>query len=163
VKRKPQIIQIAAALIRREEEVLLVQQQGPDDPLPTWALPGGVAEPGELLSETLVRELREETGLEIFLPGRLLYFVQVDDLATGSQSQAFVFEAKKWEGQIRPRDPDGFVGAARFFPLAEAILQLEQLPWRVMREPLLAYLRGQAGPGAAWFYRHDPDGVEALL
>ncbi len=36
----PRHTQIAAALIRRGENVLLVQQQGPDDPEPLWALRG---------------------------------------------------------------------------------------------------------------------------
>jgi ADP-ribose pyrophosphatase YjhB (NUDIX family) len=153
VSRDPQIRQIAAALIWEGETILLVQQQGPDDSLPTWALPGGVAESGELLSETLAREIREETGLEILDAGRLVYFVQVVDPEDGSQSQAFVFEVEKWAGQLQANDPDRYVTEARFLTLDEAILKLDQLPWRSMREPLLAYLQGHARPGAAWFYR----------
>lgn len=156
-----QLHQIAAALIRRGDEILLVQQQGPADSFPSWALPGGVAEPGELLSETLARELREETGLKILESGRLIYFVEIDDLETGSQTQAFVFEVDLWDGDLRAEDPDGFILEVGFFSRAEAIRRLEQLPWRAMREPLLAYLKDQAGPGAAWFYRRSPGGTES--
>jgi 8-oxo-dGTP diphosphatase len=154
------ILQIAAVLLRRGDEILLVQQQGPEDPFPSWALPGGVAEPGELLFETLARELREETGLEILKLGRLVYFVQLDDLEAGSQSQAFVFEIDRWEGDLQVADPDGLILDAAFFQAAEAIRSLERLPWRAMREPLLAYLQGEAAPGAAWFYRRLPGGTE---
>jgi len=42
--------EIVAALIRRDDgAILLVRQQRLDDPAPTWALPGGVVEAGELL------------------------------------------------------------------------------------------------------------------
>jgi 8-oxo-dGTP diphosphatase len=160
VSRQPEIHQIAAAVIRRGDDILLVQQQGSGDPYPTWALPGGVAGPGELLSEALAREVHEETGLIIRPPIRLLYFVQLDDLEDGSQSQAFVFEVENWEGQVRTGDPDGLVREAGFFSLSEAVLKLEQLPWRAMREPILAYLQGHSVPGAAWFYRRAPGQAE---
>ena len=54
--------------MRLGDEVLLVKQQGPEDLEAHWALPGGVAEPGALLVEALVREVREETGLQVLAP-----------------------------------------------------------------------------------------------
>lgn len=35
----------------------------------SWSLPGGSREPGETLEETVVRETREETGLEVVVEG----------------------------------------------------------------------------------------------
>jgi 8-oxo-dGTP diphosphatase len=166
--------QIAAALIRQGEDILLVQQQGPDNPAPFWALPGGRVEPGELLPEALAREVREETGLEVRAIGRLLYLCQHYNLtayswsgetlpASGAISTAFIFEVLDWQGDLCPADPDAFIITCRFLPLAEAINYLEAAPWRVMTEPLLAYLRGEAAPGASWFYRAQPAGSDALI
>jgi ADP-ribose pyrophosphatase YjhB (NUDIX family) len=69
---------IVAGVVRQGNEILLVQQQGPHDLAPFWALPDGRVEVGELLSEALVREVREETGLEVLEMGRLLYAAQHD-------------------------------------------------------------------------------------
>jgi 8-oxo-dGTP diphosphatase len=83
--------QIAAAIITHADQILLIQQHGKDDPVATWALPGGSVEVGELLTEALLREIREETGLQVKLPIELAYVTQVDDRTSGHQTLAFVF------------------------------------------------------------------------
>jgi 8-oxo-dGTP diphosphatase len=150
---------VVAALLRRENELLLVRQQGPNDTTPSWSLPGGRVEPGELLTEALIREVREETGLEILSPGELVYVVHL--LEGDAQSLVFVFEAANWTGEIRCADPDQFILDACFLPLAEAIEKLGHSPWPAMREPILAYLRETVKRGVVWLYRRQLDGTDA--
>jgi 8-oxo-dGTP diphosphatase len=154
---QPACTQIGAALIRRRESVLLVLQRGRRDPRPTWSIPGGRVDPGELPTEAMVREVREETGLEVTDPGRLLYVTSYVDPSSGARGTTFVFEVRGWRGEIRPPDPHDSVRRARFVPVPEAIELLGQLPWRMMREPILAHLRGEADAGALWQYRQEGD------
>jgi 8-oxo-dGTP diphosphatase len=140
-----------AAVVWQADKVLLVCQQGPDDAEAYWSLPGGVAAPGETLIEALARELREETSLVLVDPGRLLYCAQL--VEPENTSIAFVFETEACEGELRCADPDALVSAAEFVPPAEALERLAALPWRNMREPISAYLRGEVGAGAVWMYR----------
>jgi 8-oxo-dGTP diphosphatase len=154
---------VVAALIRLGEEVLLVQQQGPHDPHPTWALPGGVVESGELLSEALFREVYEETGLQVREIGNLVYVVQVEGEQLAGSSLAFVFDVSDWQGEITVGDPAGLVRSAGFVPLKEAISRLEMLPWRAMSQPVAAYLKGEAVRGATWLYRLSDSGEQELV
>lgn len=165
---------LVAALIRRGDQLLLVRQQGPDDPEAVWVLPGGVVEAGELLGEALARGVREETGLQMTDVTQLVYMAQLDNPNShvesraelprpGQQATAFVFEAGVEDGQLSALDPDDYVSEAAFVGKAEAIERLEKLPWRFMREPITAYLRGETGPGAVWFYRRQADGNDALV
>jgi mutator protein MutT len=58
-------IDVAAALIFNEGKLLITQRR-PDDHLPNlWEFPGGKVEPGETFAACLVREIREELGIEI--------------------------------------------------------------------------------------------------
>lgn len=159
----PRYTQVAAAVIWRGEELLLVRQQGTHDPAPSWALPGGVVEPGELPTEAMVREVREETGLDVLNPGRLLYVNAEADAAGTSRGTAFVFEVAEWRGTLLSADPDDVILQVRFFPVAEAVEKLEALPFAAMREPIVAHLRGAAEPGALWLFRHNADGSATLV
>ena len=53
---------IVAGLLRLNNGVLLVRQRGAGEMQDHWALPGGVAAPGESLTDALRRELAEESG-----------------------------------------------------------------------------------------------------
>ena len=175
-RQRPQKVHfIAAAVIRRGDEILLVEQHGPGDEKSAWALPGGRAEPGELFHEVLIREVKEETGLDVTELGQLLYLVQTDNPnkqqimenfgpGDGYRATAVVFEVTDWEGVLESADPDNFILNVRFWPVSQAIALLEQtLTYRVMREPLIAYLNGQAAPGSTWFYRRLPNNHDHLL
>lgn len=53
-----------------EDRILLLRQAAGDGR--AWSLPGGKVEDGETLAGALVREMREETGIDVEV-GRLLY------------------------------------------------------------------------------------------
>src|SRR5580692_5437219 len=55
---------VGAVIVRSDACVLLVRRGRP--PLAgSWSLPGGRVEPGETLEQSVVREVREETGLRV--------------------------------------------------------------------------------------------------
>jgi 8-oxo-dGTP diphosphatase len=65
------VIPCVGAVIRDDKGRLLLVKRGHEPGAGLWSLPGGRIEPGETDAEALVREMREETGLEIE-PGPLL-------------------------------------------------------------------------------------------
>ena len=62
------IVRVTGILV--EDGRILLLDQDVDDR--SWSLPGGRVEPGEPLGDAVVREMREETGLDVRVE-RLLY------------------------------------------------------------------------------------------
>lgn len=60
-----EIVLAASALIRDDQGRVLLVKRGRDPEKGRWSLPGGKAEPGEVLPETARREVLEETGLVV--------------------------------------------------------------------------------------------------
>ena len=154
--------------MRREGAIVLVHQ-GPSDDERFWALPGGVVDDGELVPEALVREVREETGLEIAGPGRLAFVRQVDERrplrpirgeGVGYLATIWVFEVDEWSGELAPRDPDGVVFEARLVPLDDALGRLRRTPWL---EIVADYLEGRVAAGTLRFERWTDGGAEVVL
>jgi 8-oxo-dGTP diphosphatase len=58
-------VAVAAAVIFRDGRVLLTRRADGQHLAGLWEFPGGKLEPGESPEETLVRECREECGIEV--------------------------------------------------------------------------------------------------
>ena len=59
------LIEVSAALIFRAGQLLITQRHAKSHLGGCWEFPGGKREPGETFEQCLVREIREELGVEI--------------------------------------------------------------------------------------------------
>lgn len=86
-------------LIYRGDEILLQNRVKKD-----WAgytLPGGHIEPGESIVESVIREMKEETGLTVFAP-KLCGVKQFP--IEGGRYLVFLFKTDRFEGELRSSD-----------------------------------------------------------
>ena len=146
-----------SAVIRRDSRVLLVKGSA-DGEDAAWFLPGGKVEPGELLTDALRREVREESGLLVTDVGELAWVCAMawrsDDAA--GEGFAFVFEVADPGGEPCCADPDSIVSEAAFFPVDEAVALIGRVPWAPMRDPAIAYLTKTVPTGSTFGYRLFP-------
>ena len=118
------------AVVLRDQEVLVVQ-----DPDGYHIIPGGRREAGESLSETVVREVLEETGWQVTV-GPLLGFKHFRDLTLRPPEVSapyldfvqLVYVAKAVSYRPEAREQDGYELGAQFVPLVQvAVTVSEQL------------------------------------
>lgn len=85
----------ATGVLIENNSLLLVKQKLANNK--NWSLPGGRVEPGETLEQALIREMKEETGLDVE-PIRMLY---VCDVATSGNTVLHItFLTKQIGGEI---------------------------------------------------------------
>ena len=137
-------IHLASGLAIENGAVLLVASSYASHAQALWNLPGGRQQEGELLEETVAREVFEETGLSAAIT-RLAYVSESYDGNTHFLSTIFEITTS---GVLRGPQPDDHVVEARWCPIDELSTRLEVA---VVREPLLAYLSN----GTQYFGVHD--------
>ena len=71
------IIDVSAGLVFRSGQLLITQRHANAHLGGLWEFPGGKVEPGETFEIALVRELREELGIEVAV-GELLETIEHD-------------------------------------------------------------------------------------
>lgn len=147
----------AHGIVRRGDEVLVVRNEPGFWDGAFWSLPGGTADPGELLHETLVREVAEETSLVIDDVGRLAWLTNI--ARPHPHIIVAYFEVGAWHGDLHVDDPMGVVSEARFVPVDEAIELLRADATPHVLEPAIDYLQGRASPGTTWCYRMEEPAI----
>jgi len=72
---RSKILLVLRAIIKKDESLLLIQRASDDSWNPNkWEFPGGKVDFGEDLNESLRREIKEETGLDITIKEPLFFW-----------------------------------------------------------------------------------------
>jgi ADP-ribose pyrophosphatase YjhB (NUDIX family) len=147
-------IHLATALVRRADAVLLVASQYPNHDRPLWNMPGGRQQTGELLTQTVLRELAEETGMTGMVR-ELCYVSESYDGQTHFTN--FTFGIDAIGEPVKPHNEGDHIVDA-------AWVAIDDIPARitvaVVREPLLEFLlsaRRYAGYAEAGITIEFPD------
>lgn len=109
-------IRLTGILIENNK-ILLVQQKLSDNR--QWSLPGGRLERGETISQGMIREMKEETGLNIEII-RMLYLCDVS--ASSNTLLHISFLLRRTDGEIRlPSNEfdENPIHDVRFVPIEE--------------------------------------------
>ena len=129
---KPLVLVAAAALTDVDRRVLIAQRPAGKSMAGLWEFPGGKVEAGETPEAALVRELREELGIEVCLEC-LAPFTFASHAYESFHLLMPLFLCAKWDGEVTPREGQAIkwvrASALRDYPMPPADL------------PLIPYLR----------------------
>jgi len=97
------LLVVAAALIDAQSRIFVQQRPLDKNMGGLWEFPGGKLEPGETPEEALIRELREELGIETETA-----CLAPATFATGHIGERplllLLYVCRKWQGMVRPTE-----------------------------------------------------------
>jgi 8-oxo-dGTP diphosphatase len=128
----PIILVVAVALIDVDGRVLLAERPAGKHLAGTWEFPGGKVQPGETPEAALIRELREELGIDV-VASCLAPFTFASHRYAEFHLLMPLYVCRKWAGIAMPREGQQlkWVRSA----------QLADYPMPPADKPLVAMLR----------------------
>ena len=100
---KPIVLVAAAALIDVDNRVLIAERPVGKSMAGLWEFPGGKVAPGETPEEALIREMREELGIEV-CETCLAPFTFASYGYDDFHLLMPLYLCRNWEGEITPRE-----------------------------------------------------------
>ena len=97
---------VAAVVLNEKGEILLVKRRD----APIWILPGGGIDPGETPEKAVVREVKEETGIDVAITRHVAEYTPINRLSY----LTYLYECKEISGTIKTSEETKQVG---FFDL----------------------------------------------
>ena len=154
---------ISAGLIFNDKNQILLVKHIPEfGSNYYWCLPGGTADKNEGILDALIREIKEETNIDICDIDKPIYTVKHTNHKRKWHSDIYTYKIKNWSGDLEINDPDDDIIELKWFNIEQAIGVIKNLPFRVMGEPLLNYLK-EKKPKEYWLYIEDDNGKIELL
>ena len=129
---KPIILVAAAALIDADGRVLIAQRPEGKQLAGLWEFPGGKVEPGETPEQCLIRELKEELGIEVN-EACLAPFVFTTHAYDSFHLLMPLWLCRRWSGVVQALEHQAVAWVKP--------VRLSDYPMPPADEPLVAWLR----------------------
>jgi 8-oxo-dGTP diphosphatase len=126
------LLVVACALIDGDGNILLARRPEGKKMAGLWEFPGGKMDPGELPEAALVRELKEELGIEVSAKN-LAPFVFASHAYEKFHLLMPVYLCRKWSGKPKPREGQALAWVAPD--------KLVEYPMPAADRPLIPMLR----------------------
>lgn len=128
----PTVLVVAVALIDIDGRVLIAKRPAGKQLAGMWEFPGGKVEPGERPEAALIRELREELGIEVN-ESCLAPFVFASHAYDSFHLLMPLYLCRRWSGTVVAREHEALAWVKPN--------KLSDYPMPPADEPLVAWLR----------------------
>lgn len=122
----------ACALVDADGRVLLARRPEGKPLAGLWEFPGGKVEPGEVPEDTLIRELKEELGIDV-AKACLAPLTFASHAYEGFHLLMPLYVCRRWEGRVQPLEGQALEWVRP--------VRLREYPMPPADEPLVAVLR----------------------